>query len=77
MNNNVEKTVIEVDECLTDHCHLCTGYYENPVFSSKIICKCRCHVIEATLSKIPFNTENDTCQSYARQKNEGDIYERK
>ena len=39
-----EITLIEVDQCLTDRCYSCTGYYKNDIFSSRIICKCKCHI---------------------------------
>ncbi|HEY7570220.1 MAG TPA: hypothetical protein VH796_02505 [Nitrososphaeraceae archaeon] len=42
----MEKTLFEVDECLTDQCNFCTGYYKNQIFSSTIICKCKCHIIK-------------------------------
>ena len=40
----MEITLIEVDQCLTDRCYSCTGYYKNDIFSSRIICKCKCHI---------------------------------
>jgi hypothetical protein len=39
----MEIAIIQVEECLTDQCHLCTGYYMNDIFLSKIVCKCKCH----------------------------------
>ena len=44
----MEITIIEVDQCLTDQCHSCTGYYKNDIFSSKIICRCKCHIADAS-----------------------------
>ncbi len=44
----MEITIIEVDQCLTDQCYSCTGYYKNNIFSSKIICKCKCHITDAS-----------------------------
>lgn len=52
----MEMTLIEVDECLTNQCYLCTGYYKNDIFSSTIICKCKCHIIKASNTQ-PISTK--------------------
>ncbi len=52
----METTLIEIDECLTNQCYLCTGYYKNDTFSSTIICKCKCHIIKKSNTQ-PISTK--------------------
>jgi len=63
----MEMTLIEIEECLTDQCYSCTGYYKNDIFSSKIVCKCKCHIIKPSNKQlISTKTEAGLGQSKSR-----------